>query len=78
MKMAGSRCSLLQAQIEEQPGPGRGDARSVSPTLRNPYTGEPMEYDSRAGRSDSTCLHTRLPSAGAGRPMQRRLGDKAP
>ena len=39
---------LLQAQIEERPDL---DVATLvrSSTLRNPYTGEPMEYDSRAG-----------------------------
>ena len=48
---------LLQAQIEERPDL---DVASLvrSSTLRNPYTGEPMEYDSRAGTLGFACLHT--------------------
>ncbi len=48
---------LLQAQIEERPD--LDVATFVrSSTLRNPYTGEPMEYDSRAGTLGFDCLHT--------------------
>ncbi len=48
---------LLQAQIEERPDL---DVPTLvrSSTLRNPYTGEPMEYDSRAGTLGFACLHT--------------------
>ncbi len=48
---------LLQAEIEERPDL---DVATLvrSSTLRNPYTGEPMEYDSRAGTLGFTCLHT--------------------
>ncbi len=48
---------LLQAQIEERPDL---DVATLvrSSTLRNPYTGEPMEYDSRAGTLGFACLHT--------------------
>jgi hypothetical protein len=48
---------LLQAQIEEHPDL---DVATLvrSSTLRNPYTGEPMEYDSRAGTIGFACLHT--------------------
>jgi len=48
---------LLQAQIEERP---ELDVATIvrSSTLRNPYTGEPMEYDSRAGTIGFACLHT--------------------
>jgi len=48
---------LLQAQIEEHPDL---DVATLvrSSTLRNPYTGEPMEYDSRAGTIGFDCLET--------------------
>jgi hypothetical protein len=48
---------LLQAQIEERP---ELDVATLarSSTLRNPYTGEPMEYDLRAGTLGFACLHT--------------------
>lgn len=48
---------LLQAQLEEHP---EQDAATLVRTsaLRNPYTGEPMEYDSRAGTIGFACLHT--------------------
>jgi hypothetical protein len=50
---------LLQAQIEESPGQ---DVATLvrSSTLRNPYTGEPMEYDSRAGTISFECLETAI------------------
>ena len=48
---------LLQAEIEEHPDQ---DVATLvrSSTLRNPYTGEPMEYDPRAGTIGFACLHT--------------------
>jgi hypothetical protein len=48
---------LLQAQIEEHPDQ---DVATLvrSSTLRNPYTGEPMEYDSQAGTLEFACLET--------------------
>jgi hypothetical protein len=48
---------LLQAEIEEHPDQ---DVATLvrSSTLRNPYTGEPMEYDSRTGTLGFACLHT--------------------
>jgi len=48
---------LLQAQIEEHPDQ---DVATLvrSSTLRNPYTGEPMEYDARAGTIEFECLET--------------------
>jgi hypothetical protein len=48
---------LLQAQIEERPDL---DVATIvrSSTLRNPYTGEPMDYDPRAGTLAFACLHT--------------------
>jgi len=48
---------LLQAEIEEHPDQ---DVATLvrSSTLRNPYTGEPMEHDSRAGTIGFACLHT--------------------
>jgi hypothetical protein len=48
---------LLQAQIEERPDL---DVATLvrSSTLRNPYTGEPMEYDQRARTIGFACLHT--------------------
>jgi hypothetical protein len=47
---------LIQAQIEEQP---EQDVATLvrSSELRNPYTGEPMEYDSRTGTIGFACLH---------------------
>jgi hypothetical protein len=48
---------LLQAQIEERPDLDVATIVGSSP-LRNPYTGEPMEYDSRAGTIGFACLHT--------------------
>ena len=48
---------LLQAQIEERPDLDVASFVRAS-TLRNPYTGEPMEYDSRAGTLGFACLHT--------------------
>ena len=57
MKMAGSRCSFSRREIEERPDL---DVATLvrSSTLRNPYTGEPMEYDSRTGTLGFACLHT--------------------
>jgi hypothetical protein len=48
---------LLQAEIEEHPDL---DVATLvrSPTLRNPYTGEAMEYDARTGTIGFGCLHT--------------------
>jgi hypothetical protein len=48
---------LLQAEIEAHPDQ---DVATLvrSSTLRNPYTGEPMEYDARAGTLGFACLHT--------------------
>ena len=48
---------LLQSEIEEHPDQ---DVATLvrSSTLRNPYTGEPMEYDSRTGTLGFACLHT--------------------
>ena len=63
---------LLQAQIEERPDL---DVATLvrSSTLRNPYTGEPMEYDSRAGTHQrSRCLHTASHPPEPGRPVCRR------
>jgi len=48
---------LLQAQIEERPDLDVASFVRSSPH-RNPYTGEPMEYDSRAGTLGFACLHT--------------------
>lgn len=48
---------LLQAQIEERPEMDVPTLVRSSP-LRNPYTGEPMEYDARAGTIGFACLHT--------------------
>jgi hypothetical protein len=48
---------LIQAQIEERPD--RDVATLVrSSAHRNPYTGEAMEYDARAGTLGFACLHT--------------------
>jgi hypothetical protein len=48
---------LIQAEIEEHPDQ---DVATLvrSSMLRNPYTGEPMEYDSRAATLGFACLHT--------------------
>jgi hypothetical protein len=48
---------LLQAEIDQHPDQ---DVATLvrSSTLRNPYTGEPMEYDSRAWTLGFACLHT--------------------
>jgi hypothetical protein len=48
---------LLQAEIEERPGEDVA-ALVRSSALRNPYTGEPMEYDSQARTLGFACLHT--------------------
>jgi hypothetical protein len=48
---------LLQAQMEAQPGADMA-ALVRSSTLRNPYTGEPMEYDAQAGTMEFACLET--------------------
>lgn len=47
----------LQARIEEHPDQ---DMRSLlrSPEYRNPYTGEPMEYDPGSRTIGFACLHT--------------------
>jgi hypothetical protein len=50
---------LLQAQIEEHPDQDVATLVRTS-TLRNPYTGEPMEYDSRAGTISFECLETAI------------------
>src|SRR5688572_14077799 len=48
---------LLQAQIEEHP---EHDVAALvrTSTLRNPYTGEPMDYDPRERTLEFACLHT--------------------
>jgi hypothetical protein len=48
---------LLQAEIEEHPDQ---DVATLvrSSALRNPYTGDPMEFDPRAGTIGFACLHT--------------------
>jgi hypothetical protein len=48
---------LLQSQIEERPELDVAELVRSS-ALRNPYTGEAMDYDSRAGTLSFTCLHT--------------------
>jgi hypothetical protein len=48
---------LLQAQLEEKLDPDVATLVRTS-ALRNPYTGEPMEYDSRTGTIGFACLHT--------------------
>ena len=48
---------LLQAQLEERPDLDVATLVRTS-TLRNPYTGKPMEYDSRDGTLGFACLHT--------------------
>jgi hypothetical protein len=48
---------LLAAQLEEHPDTDMATlVRSSS--LRNPYTGEPMEYDALTGTIGFPCLHT--------------------
>jgi len=68
---------LLQAQIEERPDL---DVATLvrSSTLRNPYTGEPMEYDSRAGTISFRCLHTALHPPEPADQCAVALGDQAP
>ncbi|HEV7607959.1 MAG TPA: hypothetical protein VGO61_11510 [Steroidobacteraceae bacterium] len=48
---------MLQAELEQQPGAG---VRAVvsSSRWRNPYTGEPMEYDPESQTIGFMCLHT--------------------
>jgi hypothetical protein len=48
---------LLQAQLEEKLDQDVATLVRTS-ALRNPYTGEPMEYDSRTGTIGFACLHT--------------------
>jgi hypothetical protein len=50
---------LLQAEIEEQPNQ---DVATLvrSSALRDPYTGEPMEYDARTGLIRFECLETAI------------------
>ncbi|HUQ11494.1 MAG TPA: hypothetical protein VM146_14365 [Steroidobacteraceae bacterium] len=48
---------LLQAQLEEHPDQDVATLVRTS-SLRNPYTGEPMEYDAQAGTLGFACLHT--------------------
>jgi hypothetical protein len=48
---------LLQAQIEEHPAQDVASLVRTS-TLRNPYTGEPMDYDPRERTLEFACLHT--------------------
>jgi len=68
---------LLQAEIEERPDQ---DVETLvrSSTLRNPYTGEPMEYDSRAGTLGFACLHTASHAPELADQCAVALGDKAP
>jgi hypothetical protein len=48
---------LLQAQLEEDPEQDVAALLRTS-TLRNPYTGESMNYDPREGTLGFACLHT--------------------
>jgi hypothetical protein len=68
---------LLQAEIEEHPDL---DVATLvrSSTLRNPYTGEAMEYDSRAGTLGFACLETASHPPELGDQCAVALGDKAP
>jgi hypothetical protein len=68
---------LLQAQIEDHP---ELDVATLvrSSSLRNPYTGEPMEYDSRARAIGFACLHTASHAPEIGDQCVVALGDKAP
>jgi hypothetical protein len=67
---------LLQAQIEER---ADLDVATLvrSSTLRDPYTGEPMEFDSRAGTLGFTCLHTATHPPEPGDQCAVALGGKA-
>jgi hypothetical protein len=68
---------LLQAQIEERPDL---DVATLvrSSTLRNPYTGEAMEYDSRTRTIRFRCLHTASHPPEPSDQCAVALGDKAP
>jgi hypothetical protein len=68
---------LLQAEIEERPDL---DVATLvrSSTLRNPYTGEPMEYNSRAGTLRFACLHTASHPPELADQCAVALGDRAP
>ncbi|HEX5161070.1 MAG TPA: hypothetical protein VFV88_05070 [Steroidobacteraceae bacterium] len=48
---------LLAAELEEHPDQDVATLISTS-SLRNPYTGEPMEYDALSGTIGFSCLHT--------------------
>jgi hypothetical protein len=68
---------LLQAQIEEQP---ELDVATIVRTSahRNPYTGEAMEYDSRARTISFGCLHTAFHPPEPADQCAVALGAKAP
>jgi hypothetical protein len=68
---------LLQAEIEERPDLDVA-ALVRSSALRNPYTGEPMEYDSRARTLGFACLHTASHPPEPGDQCNVALGQKAP
>ena len=50
---------LIQAEIEERPDLDVATLVRAS-VHRNPYTGEAMEYDARAGTLGFACLHTKF------------------
>jgi hypothetical protein len=68
---------LLQAEIEEHPDVEV--ATLVRSTAhRDPYTGEPMEYDPRAGTLGFACLHTAVHPPEAPEQCSVALGRNAP
>jgi hypothetical protein len=48
---------LLQAEVEQSPGTAISGVLESS-SHRNPYTGEPMQYNSRSQTIGFQCLHT--------------------
>jgi hypothetical protein len=68
---------LLQAQVEEHP---ELDIATIVGTSghRNPYTGNAMEYDSRARTISFPCLHTAFHPPEPADQCAVALGDKAP
>jgi len=68
---------LLQAEIEERPDL---DVATLvrSSTHRNPYTGQPMEYDSRAQTLGFACLETASHAPEVGDRCKVALGQQAP
>jgi len=68
---------LLQAEIEERPDLDVGTLVRSS-AHRNPYTGEPMEYDSRAQTLGFVCLETASHPPEPGEQCKVALGQRAP